>query len=168
MTDVSGDRSGSKTRVLTADERARIEAAIRSGKSRNEVAREFGRAAGTVTAIANEAGLSFDRAPVAAAIEARLVDHKARRLALVEALYDDADWMRQKLRERHTVHGFTKDGEFVTGEIELPTAGDMRAYMTAVGIALDKALVLERADAGHDGQAKGLLERLVEGLEATA
>lgn len=166
---MSADRTGKKTRPVTPEERASIVASIRAGKARNEVARESGRSPGTITTIARDEGLSFERAgEVAAATEARQADNRARRAALIGALYEDADWMRQKLRERHTVHDFTKDGEFVTGEIDLPTAGDMRAYMTAVGIALDKALLLERADGGADGQARGLLERLIDGIEGAA
>lgn len=141
--------------------------AIRAGEARNEIARRFGRAAGTVTNIAAEEGLGFDRSATEVATAARQVDNRARRAELIAALYEDADWMRRKLREQHTVHDFTKDGEFVTGIIDLPTAGDMRAYMTAVGIALDKALVLERADAGVEGAGKGLLERIFDGLQET-
>lgn len=61
------------------------------GKSRNEIARQAGRSAATVSKIARELGLAFSGgARVAAATEARRADAAARRELLADEALDGA------------------------------------------------------------------------------
>src|SRR5688500_5983787 len=70
------------------DEREAIAAAIREGRPRNEIAREFNRSAGTVSNIATEFGLTdaFDRSATKNATEARQADNQALRAELSHRL----------------------------------------------------------------------------------
>lgn len=78
-------RGGPSQRTrLTDEERDQIADAIRAGKSRNEIARAFDRSAGTVTKIAKDRGLEFDRSLTADATRARQAD-AARLRAEIEA-----------------------------------------------------------------------------------
>ena len=53
------------TSRLTDETRARIVELCKQGRTRNSIAREVGRATGSVSAVVKAAGLTFDRAGIA-------------------------------------------------------------------------------------------------------
>lgn len=156
---------------LTAQQRAAILADIKAGtKSRNQIARDHGVAAGTVTNIARQAGATdaFDRAATEAATRARVIDCKAAREQLKQDLIGDA----QRLRDRawspyQVVVGTPKGAQTVS--LDLPPLADTRAAYTAIGMAVDRHLRLEQHDA-HDSaaDARSMLGSLSEALGVAA
>jgi transposase-like protein len=129
-------------------QRQRILAAIRRGdKSCRAIAKAHNVSPATVSALAREHGLSFERseAKTRAATEARIFDAKAARAAMVERLHGDAERLRRRAWEPSTtLVGTGAAAAWVT--YELPSFRDQQAAYTSVGIALDKALALERYD----------------------
>jgi|RhiMethySRZTD1v2_1073278.scaffolds.fasta_scaffold429297_2 transposase-like protein len=70
---------------VTPDKRKKIAQDISAGKGRNQIARDHGIGAGTVSRIAQEFGLTLDRSITKEATAAAVIDHAARRAALAEA-----------------------------------------------------------------------------------
>lgn len=160
---------------LTADERAGIVEAIRGGRQRNEIAREFGRAAGTITKIAQAEGLSFDRSATQVATEARRADNAAKRAELIAGMYDDARRLRTQMfapaveRKAFVVSGGKDAGsmiEVIDIDLEQPTFADKRNIAVSVKVLVDGAKGLEAVDESGGIEAKGMLVRLVDGLRA--
>ncbi len=154
-------------KALAPEKSAAILADIKAGgKPRNEIAREHGVSAGTVTNIARKAGVAsaFDRSQTAKATRAREVDCKALRARLKVDLLKDAQRLRKRAWSRYPVVVSSMEGaEIVT--LDLPPLPDVRAAYTAIGIAADKSIRLEQVDAGGDvDTAKSLLGRLFAGL----
>ena len=83
--------------TTTPDPRTQVVDLARAGHGRNEVARRTGIPPTTVTRIASEAGVSFDRTATATATQARVVDSKARRSILAGELLEDIGAARQQL-----------------------------------------------------------------------
>lgn len=118
------------------------------GKSRNQIARETGRAAATVSKIAADLGLTFSGgARVAAATETRRADAAARR----EQLADNA------------LDGALAQVERVTGA---DSARDARDYATAARALTEvHAKVAELARQTATGSTGGsMLDRLADAL----
>jgi hypothetical protein len=139
---------------MTQAERDRVAELHAAGKSRAAIARELKRSPSTVGRVAEALGLSWDRTATAAATEARQVDLAARRAQLAATLLDDAFRLREKLYAPVIVYDFTKEGDFVTGELPSPPMADLRNIMTTVAIAIDKHLALIKADAEQGGGAE--------------
>ncbi len=138
------------------------------GFGRNEIARRIHRSGRTVSKLAEEMGLSFDRGPTEVATEARKADGRARRAALALALLEDAERMRKQLFAPVTVYNFGgKDNTFEQALINEPSFRDKREIMTAVGIAIDRSVRLDEYDSGASlGQVVSLLDRLGASLTA--
>ncbi|WP_149184504.1 helix-turn-helix domain-containing protein [Streptomyces sp. TRM49041] len=117
------------------------------GKSRNQIARETGRSAATVSKIAAELGLAFSGgARVAAATEARTADAAARR----EQLADDA------------LDGALAQVERVGAA---DSARDARDYATAARALTEvHTKVAELARHTKTSSAGGMLDRLADAL----
>lgn len=156
-------------RRLDAQKREAILAAIRAGagwRSRNDIAREHDVSAATVGNIAAEAGVTdaFDRTHLARASQAKQVDNRARRAALVQAYLDDAERIRKRLWE--PAEQVTATGQVVS--LTLPQGRDVRDFAMA-GTALVKATIeVEKHDQGDQGaeDAKSMLLGVAEGLKA--
>lgn len=129
-------RNRSAPKNVTATERARIIELARAGESRNAIVRTVGRSAFTVSKIAREAGVSFDRSAVAAATEAKRIDYEAEqerlRGRMLQAANDSLDAL---------------NGQDARGR---------QALMIAAGIAVDKALALGKAAREDDGAEAGI------------
>ncbi|MEV0660140.1 helix-turn-helix domain-containing protein [Actinomadura luteofluorescens] len=127
---------------ITDADRQRVAQLHGEGKSRNEIARAIGRAQSTVSKIARELGLSFDRSRTAKATEAVQADNKARRT--IEARESIA--VAAELRQR--ILG-AKGGR------------DAQGWATAYGIMADKHMAFEQydADTGSAG-ARSVLGQL--------
>ncbi|MEV6297834.1 helix-turn-helix domain-containing protein [Actinoplanes sp. NPDC051861] len=153
-----------KYRPVTEEEKDRVWALHADGLSRNAIAKEMKRGARTISKICDEAGLRFDAHRTSEAVQAVKDDARARRAALSLKLLDDAETLRTRMHQPHTVHRLTNDG-MITGTISRPDPRDQRDLMFAAGIAIDKSLRLEEfdADPGING-AKSMLGALAKGL----
>lgn len=110
---------------------------------RNRIAREAGVTSYRVDKIAKAEGHTFDRSMTAAAAEAFATDAKAIRAQLSRQLLDEVKHILERMRAKHVVIGWY---EGIASEhwLDLPNAGDLRNYITSIGILIDKHLVLER------------------------
>lgn len=138
---------------LTDAERDRIRALHGQGMGRNDIAAELGRSQSTVSKVAAELGLSFDRSRTEAATTAKVADAKARRAALSLALIGDAERLRSQMwvPTEYRDHG-GKDFIEARWVQEEPTAADKLKLMQAAGVAVDRSLRLEQ----HDTDSQGL------------
>lgn len=136
---------------ITTDDRNDVRRLHAEGKSRNQIARQIGRSGSTVTKIARDLGLSFERGPeVVAATEARRIDLAARRQQLAETLHQDAERLRAQLWEPCIVGAFGgKDNIWSEQALDKPTFGDQRQILAAAGAAVDKSLRLAPAEGGE-------------------
>ena len=135
-------------RPVTDKDRDRVRELHAQGLSRNEIARQIQRSGKTVSRLAAEQGLTFERGPeVAAATEARKVDAKARRAALALKLIDDAERLREQLFAPTLVYNFGgRDNIFEQAMIPKPSARDQQALMNAIGAAIDRSVKLDAYD----------------------
>ncbi|MET0492905.1 MAG: helix-turn-helix domain-containing protein [Actinoplanes sp.] len=153
---------------VTDEDRRQVAELHARGKSRNFIAATLGRSGRTVSRIAADLGLTFERSRTAAATVAKQADAKSRRAALALALLDDAERLRGQLFAACTVFNFGgKDNTFEQALINEPTFADKRNIMQAIGVAVDRAVKLDEYDAGTGlGEVVGLLDRLGKGLAA--
>ena len=156
-------------RPIGPDDYKAVKALHRKGLSRNEIARKLRRSGRTVSNIAAELGLSFDRGTmVQAAVIARKDDAKSRRVALALALLDDAERLRQQAWEQCVAYNFGgKDNTFNSMAVPEPSFRDKRDIYAALGICVEKAVRLDEYDKDADGgDAKSVLGDLMTGLRA--
>ncbi|MCO1575015.1 hypothetical protein M8C13_04480 [Crossiella sp. SN42] len=162
-------------RELTDADRERVRELHAEGLGRNEIAKQAGLSAATVTKLAKELELSFDRSATEVAVAARVVDAKAKRAELMNNLLDDAARLRAQLWERAHVYSFGgKDNTFAEAHVPQPSFRDQRDIMGSVSTALTASLRLAEhdSDPGVDasksmlGALAGELSRLAEQLPA--
>jgi hypothetical protein len=144
----------------TAKQREQVAVLHGKGLGRNSIAREIGCAVGTVTAIAQDLGLSFDRGPgVIAGTEARKADCADRRSRLEAQYLDDAEKLRGQVWAPHEYidHG-GKDFIQVRWVQDEPSPSDKLKLMQASRAALDGSLKIAAVEAGTgDEPVKALL-----------
>ncbi|GAA1026854.1 hypothetical protein GCM10009557_06040 [Virgisporangium ochraceum] len=130
------------------EDRAQVARLHGEGLSRNEIARRIGRSGRTVSRLAKELGLTFERGEqVQAATQAKVIDAKARRAALALALLEDAERLRKSLWESCTVYNFGgKDNTFNQALIAQPSFRDQRDIMMAVSVAAERSMKLDEYD----------------------
>lgn len=135
--------------------------------ARNEIARRMHRSGKTISRIATELGLTFDRgAEVQAATEARKADAKARRAALSLALLEDAERLRVQMWQPAKAFNFGgKDNTYAETTLEQPTFADKRNITQAVGVLVERSVRLDEYDAGDSGQVGSLLGALFNRLQ---
>jgi hypothetical protein len=158
-------------RPIDAKDRAAVRRLHKQGKTRNDIARAIKRSPSTVTKIAKELGLTFERgAEVVAATEARRIDLAARRVALAEQLHQDAEKLRTQLWEP-CVHGAFGGKENVWSQVNLdrPLFADQRNILAATGTAIQQSLKLQPAE-GREGtdEVRSMLGTLGEVLTQAA
>lgn len=143
--------------------RARAIELIRGGMARNAVARELRIAPSTVTKIAQDENLTFDRGPTAAAVAARQLDMKARRLELIEELMSKAADHLVAIDQPFLAFSFGgKDNTYEEHTLDRPPTGDLLNLHRATSIALKDARDLIRDDDDEGvGEAESLLMNLV-------
>jgi hypothetical protein len=158
----------SKGGRVTPEERAEIMRLHGLGKGRNDIARLTGRSQRTVTVVCHAEGLTFDRSATAAATEARKMDAKARRAAIVEQLYDVAEAELAYLRSKQP-HELVEvsAGKAVTYTPKRLPAQERRALVQSISAAMATANRLEALDStsGVD-EGISLLGQLATGLTA--
>jgi phosphoglycolate phosphatase-like HAD superfamily hydrolase len=131
---------------VSEEERETLRRLHAEGKGRNEIARQLGRSAGTVTNIASELGLSFDRSATKKASEARAAYAEERRLELIGKGFDKADDMLAAIADA---------GEFQKWSVALGTLVDKARLET--GQATNRS---ETVDPTRRERIKGTLDEL--------
>ncbi|MDT0409939.1 MULTISPECIES: helix-turn-helix domain-containing protein [Streptomyces] len=160
-------------RRITDEDRSAVRALHAEGLGRNEIARRIGRGSRTVSVLAAELGLSFDRTHTAIATEARVIDAKARRAALVQRAYTRAEKIYDRLEADAGPVGYDFTATSVNGietkNLNHVPAQDERALALAAGAHLAQAAKLEALD-GDPGldAARSMLGGLAEGLRRIA
>ncbi|WP_242908690.1 hypothetical protein [Actinomadura terrae] len=151
--------------ITTRDRRSVAELHAR-GLNRNAIAREIGRAQSTVSKIARELGLTFDRRRTAEATRAKVIDAKARRAELAALLLEDAHRLRVQLWEPcDLVKIGGKDNVATREPLERPLFDDQLRIVQAAGLAAERHARLVELDADNgvnDGRA--MLTNLAEAL----
>lgn len=141
-------------RPVVDDDRTRIRELHAQGLSRNAIARTLNRSGRTISVLAAELNLSFDRAATAAATAARKADLEEKRVILAEALTDDALRLTAQIWEPAVIHSFGgKDHTYAMKEIPEPLPADKRALMAAATAASAQALRLVPAETDQQGLA---------------
>lgn len=156
-----------KARPITARDRREVRRLHAAGKARNEIARTLKRSPSTVSKLAAEAGLTFERgAEVVAATEARRIDLDARRVLLAEALHEDAERLRAQLWAPCNVGAFGgKDNVWSTQPLDRPQFADQRQILAATSVAIDKSLKLQPPAAGEGAdEVRSMLAGIGEAL----
>jgi transposase-like protein len=150
---------------VTPEERARIVELIEAGEHGcNEIARIVGRNQATVSKIASEEGLHFERGQTRAATAAKQADSQARLAKLAEDLLDDIERMRQQLWAPCTVYSFGgKENTYNEHDLDEPDFRAKQSIMTSIGIGTDKVLAIRKAEAGP-GEAVALIIDLVSSI----
>lgn len=152
-------------RPVDAQKRALVLQLHGEGKGRNVIAAEAGVSTATVSGIVHAEGLDFVRRDAVVALAARKVDLAAMRADLAQRLMLKAAELLDSMTGEYEVHSFgAGQGESYrlhTGMVSRPPAGDQAKLMTALGIAVQRSLELDRADQ-DGGQAAAV--SVVDGL----
>lgn len=118
------------------------------GLSRNEIARQCGRAQKTVSRLAQEMGLSFERAGATAkATEAKKADGAARRAQLQLDALDAAHKLMGQMFAPALVFNFGgKENDYNSTKLDEPPFADKRNIATAIQALAATALKLAEYD----------------------
>jgi hypothetical protein len=146
-------------RKLTAQDREEIIRRCRAGEPRNAIARAVNRSGATVSKIATEAGLTFERGPeVIAATIAQATDLAARRIAMATRLHDEAERELDLLRAPTLYWDWGgKDHDYDDKLVDQPIPSDRRAIMLTVNTALDQSRKLSPPVDENGAEAVGSL-----------
>lgn len=156
-------------RPVEEETREGVRAAIRAGTARNEVARQFKLSTSTVSKIAEDAGLSFDRSGTAAATTARQVDLAAGRTRLAEKMLQASEKMLDQIDDTYLVYNFGgKDNDYNEHELDSAPVEVKRSIIVTAGITFDKLTRIVERDNGGLEQAQGVLDQLAAGFAAAA
>lgn len=138
------------------------------GASLTSIAKHLGRHAGTVSKKAKAAGLSFDRAPVAAANEARAVDARARRQRIVENQHRITELIQGHLIKGEEGKGWdtlvrAAGGAEFSDSLPYVPARDRKDVLSALNSSSTIIARLDDQHTDHD-DAKSVITDLVQGL----
>lgn len=157
---------GTRKPTISNAKRKRIIELAEAGTGRNDIVREVGVAAGTVSKIVAAAGLNFDRSKTRDATEARKVDLAARRAEIQAVLLEDAMRLRAQIWQPHEYidHG-GKDFDEARWQQDEPTPADKLKLMQATSAALGRSLDLAKhdADAGDKPAVDAWLDAMTGG-----
>ncbi len=156
-------------RPVDDETRADVRARIAAGQPRNKIAREVGIGAATVSKIADDAGLTFDRSRIESATKARQVDLAAGRTRLAEKMLAASESMLDKIDEPYLVYNFGgKDNEYNFRTLDSAPVEVRRSVIVTAGITFDKLTRIVERDNGGLEQAQGVLDQLAAGFAAAA
>ncbi|MBT2449469.1 helix-turn-helix domain-containing protein [Streptomyces sp. ISL-43] len=152
---------------VTPDEHDELRRLHAEGHSRNEIARRMDRSGRTISHLAVELGLTFDRTKTAIATQARVIDGRTRRIALTERLYAQSEKILARLeRDEHHIVEVSIGKVVRYTAADLPSA-DVRNLLNASALAMNQAVKLESIDSnGGIDDAKSMLGQLAAGLTA--
>ncbi|MFB7029661.1 MULTISPECIES: helix-turn-helix domain-containing protein [unclassified Streptomyces] len=153
-------------RPITDKDRTQVRALHAEGLSRNAIARKIGRSPSSVSGIATELGLTFDRAPqVEAATAVRKADLAARRAAMAETLQDVAEREIAKMTRPQLYWEWGgKDHKYDQRLQDEPTPADRRTMMATAGAALDRSLKLVPPKDDGAAESRSVIGDLMAGL----
>lgn len=153
-----------RTAPISAATKAKVRKLAREGMGRGAIAKACnisGTSVGRICAAARPP-ITFDRSATEAATAAAVADLKARRANLSHKAMDEVDRLFGLLTTPHEVVHWDKDGFMHRDLIERPTSGDVKNYVTSIGILVDKHIVLVRHDA--DDRDKPAVEKWLEAM----
>lgn len=135
-------------RPVTEEDHRRVAELHAQGLSRNAIGKELGRSGRTISRIAAELGLSFERAgATAAATKAKIADGQARRARLqVEALDAAQKLLGQMFAPTKVFNFGGKENDYNEREHTEPPFRDKRDIATALKALADTALKLAEYD----------------------
>lgn len=148
---------GQERQPVAEADRQRIVELHAEGLSRNAIAKQLGRSGRTVSRIAAELGLSFERGGTrtAAATEARKADAATRRAAIEEKALASAEKLLDQMFDRALVYNFGgKENDYNSTTLDEPPFADKRAIATSVQALMATALKIaehDRADVATSG-----------------
>lgn len=152
---------------VTDKDRKKLKELHAAGKGRNQIARELKRSPRTISVLAEELGLTFDRTMTAVATQARVIDSKARRAAIIAGLYDVAEDDLTYLKDDTFELVEVSMGAPVRYETNRLPAQDRKALITGISTATTAAARLEALDTNNGvDDAKSMLGQLAAGLTA--
>jgi len=159
-------------RPVTEQTRSEVARLHGMGLGRNEIARELGVAAGTVTKIAKEADppLQFDRAATALAVRARQLDLAAARADISRMLLVRAQEALEAMDAPTLVYSFGgKENEYNDRLLDVAPAADQRNLMTIAAIAVQRHAELVKIDGdGAQVEVDSVIGSLASGFDAAA
>ncbi|WP_295851211.1 hypothetical protein [uncultured Microbacterium sp.] len=155
--------------AISPEQRQQVLDLHAQGLPRNDIARQTGISAGSVTNICRDAGLSFDRSATKQATAARTVDLAAGRIRLAEKMLAASESMLDKIDEPYLVYNFGgADNSYREHLLESAPVEVKRNIITTAGITFDKLTrIVERSDTGLE-QAVGVLDTIARGFDAAA
>lgn len=150
-------------RPVEAHTRARIMAMAEDGFSRNAIARELMISPSTVSKVAAEEEITFDRSASAAAVAAKQADAKARRADIQLKLVDKAEDFLHSIDQPFLAFSFGgKDNDYNERVLDSPPTGDILNLMRSTSLALKEARDLRKDDDDEGvGEAESLLMNLI-------
>lgn len=142
-------------RPITDEDRDAIRRLHAQGLGRNAIAKELRRSGRTISNLAADMGLSFERGPeVAAATAARTADLAALRAQLALDLTYDAMKLRAQMWQPAKIWNFGgKDNTYEEMPVLEPPADAKRALMGTAGMAIDRSLKLSPPETDQQGLA---------------
>ena len=149
-------------RPVDPEQRARATEMMREGKGRNEIHRETGISAATITKIAAEEGHSFDASETEAAVNVRRTSRAARRSDIIDRLYDRTEAILDRLEaDEFSTLASGEYGLSITLTLGYVPTVDEKNLAASINTYLDRAAKLELVDDG-DGvaEADSMLGRL--------
>jgi len=140
------------------------------GLSRNAIAKEIGRSTSTVSTIAKQLGLSFDRSATRAATSARVVDAEAHRAELVAELQHQIGKLLRRLDGPYISVHPAKDGTAVATRLDRVTpaaARDLASAVASLAASVSRLSSIRTADDGLEG-AISLIDSVAAGIKRQA
>ena len=154
---------------LTDEKRAEILHLHAQGLSRNDIARQAGVSAGSVTKVCRDNDRAFDRSQTKDATEAKRIDLTEARLNLAYRLNDAANDMLDMIDKPFEVFNFGgKDNTFATATLDSAPVEARRTIVTSAAIVFDKITRIVEKDNGGLDQTVGVLDVLAGNLNAAA
>lgn len=168
MTVTAPKRPLRKPRPVTQETYDQVRALHAEGHGRNEIARRLNRSPRTISVIAAELGIGFDRTMTEEATRARMADLAALRAQLAVDLTHDAMRLSGAMWEPAVVYNFGgKDNIYAEKTVDEPPADAKKNLMASAGMAIDRSLRLcPPADDGGADAARSMVGQLLTGLVA--
>ncbi|NUH35274.1 response regulator transcription factor [Streptomyces samsunensis] len=153
-------------RPVTETDEQEVRQLHAEGLSRNEIARRMNRSGRTISVIAQDLGLSFDRTATEEATRARQADLAERRTILAEALIEDAMRLTERMWQPSVVFNIGgKENTYTEQSVDEPPADAKRQLMAAAGAAIDRSLKLcPPITSTGEEDAKSMLGKIMGGL----
>lgn len=154
-------------RPVTEDDFQAVRRLAKQGLGRNAIARELKRSPRTISEIAAKLDppVTFDRTMTAVATQARVIDAKARRAALMDRYYEQAHKALDRLDQDEHEITEVSIGKVVRYRADVLPTQDVRNLVQASAAAANQAAKLEAMDAGSGHEEdRGILAGIAQAL----